>query len=178
MVLQYTQPTRFVFGFAGWSGSGKTTLAEKIIAKASENNITIATLKHAHHHFDADVEGKDSWRHRKAGASQTLVASDRRMALFTEKQTPQTPQLEELLTRLDPCSWVLVEGFKKAKFAKLEIYDPVLQDEPLYKTDNAIIAVIAQHPLDDCPLPYFHRDDSEGIFAFLCQLAGQEGTVS
>ena len=178
MVEQDTQATRFVFGFAGWSGSGKTTLAEKIIAKAVENNITIATLKHAHHHFDADSEGKDSWRHRKAGASQTLVASDRRMALFTEKQTPQTPQLEELLTCLDHCSWVLVEGFKKAQFAKLEIYDPKLQDEPLYKTDNAIIAVIAQTPMDDCPLPYFHRDDSDGIFAFLCQKASQESTTS
>ena len=178
MVKQDKDAAPFIFGFAGWSGSGKTTLAEKIIAKAVAHDITIATLKHAHHNFDADIEGKDSWRHRQAGASQVLVASDKRMALFTEKQVPETPQLDDLLARLAPTSWVLVEGFKKARFAKLEIYDPALEETPLYHADDAIIAVIGQMPIYDCPLPYFHRDDVDGIFAFLCLKAQEEGAQS
>ena len=159
--------TPFIFGFAGWSGSGKTTLAEKIIAQAADENLTIATIKHAHHHFDADHEGKDSYRHRKAGARQVLVASDRRMALFTEMPQPQKPVLEDLLSRLDKTDWVLVEGFKASAFPKIEIYDPQLSDEPLFKTDKNIIAVVSQNPLPDCHLPYFYRDDVLSIYAFL-----------
>ena len=164
-----TQP--FIFGFAGWSGSGKTTLAEKIIARAAEASLQLATIKHAHHHFDADIEGKDSWRHRKAGACQVLVASDNRMALFTEKPKAQKPELADLLARLDDCDWVLVEGFKSEPITKIEIFDGALSETPLYKTDPNIIAVISQTPLTDCPLPVFDRDDVAGIFAFLQQQA-------
>ena len=165
----------FVFGFAGWSGSGKTTLAEKIIARAEEASLHIATIKHAHHHFDADREGKDSWRHRKAGARQVLVASDNRMALFTEKPKPQKPELADLLGRLDACDWVLVEGFKHEPITKIEIFDAALGETPFYKNDPHIIAVISQSPLSDCPLPVFDRDDVAGIFAFLQQRADKGG---
>jgi len=163
----YRNEAPFIFGFAGWSGSGKTTLAEKIIAMAVADQITIATIKHAHHDFDADHEGKDSYRHRKAGAQQVLVASDKRMALFTEKQVPQTPQLDDLLSRLDDVNWVLVEGFKATAFPKIEIYDPELSDELLCKTDKNIIAIIGQDPLPQSQLPTFHRDDVTSIYAFL-----------
>ena len=157
----------FIFGFAGWSGSGKTTLAEKIIAKAAEDQISISTVKHAHHNFDADQEGKDSYRHRKAGAQQVLVASDKRMALFTEKQVKQTPELDDLLSRLDDVNWVLVEGFKKTAFPKIEIYDPALSKDLLCETDKNIIAIVGQDPLPQCDLPSFHRDDVDSIYAFL-----------
>ena len=158
----------FIFGFAGFSGSGKTTLAEKLIARAKSEGITIASIKHAHHNFDPDQEGKDSWRHRKAGAQQVIVASDQRMAHFTEMPVPKRPELHDLLARLSPCDWVLVEGFKKDPIPKLEIYDSALHQEPLYHQDPNIIAVIGQSELADCPLPQFHRDDVAAIFAFLC----------
>lgn len=164
----------FIFGFAGWSGSGKTTLAEKIIACAAEASLNIATVKHAHHHFDADIEGKDSWRHRKAGAGQVLVASDNRMALFTEKPKAEKPELSDLLDRLDACDWVLVEGFKKEPITKIEIFDASLGEAPFYESDPSIIAVISQSPLTDCPLPVFDRDDVAGIFAFLQSRAAKE----
>ena len=170
-----TKQTAFIFGLAGWSGSGKTTLAEKLITAASDASIAIATLKHAHHDFDADSEGKDSWRHRKAGAGQVLIASERRMAHFTENPTPQRPQLADLLARLAPCDWVLVEGFKKEPFPKIEIWDAALQKEPLYLTDPDIFAVVGQAQLANCDLPYFHRDDIAGIFGFLQKKAISEG---
>ena len=166
-------PTPFLFGLAGWSGSGKTTLAEKLITHATKSGIIIASIKHAHHNFDADIEGKDSWRHRKAGAGQVIVASDQRIAHFTEHRTPTQPILDELLGRLTACDWVLVEGFKKEPMPKLEIYDPALAQTPLYSQDSTIMAVIGQEIPEDCPLPYFDRNDIKGIFGFLCEQARQ-----
>ncbi|MGC6517981.1 MAG: molybdopterin-guanine dinucleotide biosynthesis protein B [Candidatus Puniceispirillaceae bacterium] len=166
-----SSPSPFVFGFAGWSGSGKTTLAEKLIRLANNQGISISTIKHAHHHFDADIEGKDSWRHRKAGASQVLVASERRSALFTENAIAQKPVLSDLLSRLDHTDWVLVEGFKEGAIPKIEIFMPHLSKTPLYQTDKHIIAVMSEAPVIDCPLPWFHRDDVSALFTFLQQIA-------
>ena len=164
----------FIFGFAGWSGSGKTTLAEKIITRAAKSGIAIATIKHAHHHFEADIEGKDSWRHRKAGAGQVLVASDHRMALFTEKTTAKPPILTDLIARLEPADWILVEGFKQAAFTKIEIYDADLGKEPLHHADSSIVAVCGKTPPNSCLVPYFDRDDDGSIFAFLQRLAREK----
>ena len=157
----------FIFGFAGWSGSGKTTLSEKIIKQAVKSGISISTLKHAHHNFDADIEGKDSFRHRAAGASQVLVASAKRTALFTEKTEEKTPELSDLLSRLDDCDWVLVEGFKKEEFPKIEIFDEALSQKPLFQTDKNIIAVVGVKQIETGNLPYFDRDDVTAIFSFL-----------
>lgn len=157
----------FIFGFAGWSGSGKTTLAEKVIKQSVKSGISISTLKHAHHNFDADIEGKDSFRHRAAGAGQVLVASAKRTALFTEKTEEKTPELSDLLLRLDDCDWVLVEGFKKEVFPKIEIFDEALSPEPLFQTDKNIIAVVGLKQIETGNLPYFDRDDVTAIFSFL-----------
>lgn len=164
----------FIFGFAGFSGSGKTTLAEKIITKAAKAGVRVATLKHAHHDFNADIEGKDSWRHRKAGAEQVIVASANRIAHFTQKTKAERPKLFDLLARLERCDWVMVEGFKEEPIAKIELFDPALSDTPRYLNDTNIIAIISQTALEDCPLPCFHRDDVEAIFAFL-QSYAQDG---
>ena len=166
----------FIFGFAGYSGAGKTTLAEKIIAKAAKAGVRVATLKHAHHDFEADIEGKDSWRHRKAGAEQVIVASSNRIAHFTEQTKPERPKLFDLLARLDSCDWVIVEGFKEEPIAKIELFNPELNDTPLYLQDENIIAIISQTDLDNCPLPSFNRDDVEAIFAFLTSYARDRGT--
>ena len=157
----------FIFGFAGWSGSGKTTLAEKTIKQAVKIGISISTLKHAHHNFDADIEGKDSFRHRAAGAGQVLVASAKRTDLFTEKTEERTPELSDLLSRLDDCDWVLVEGFKKEEFPKIEIFDEALSQKPLFQTDKNIIAVVGVKQIETGNLPYFDRDDVTAIFSFL-----------
>ena len=165
----------FIFGLAGYSGSGKTTLAEKLIAKAASAGVRIATIKHAHHRFEADIEGKDSWRHRKAGAQQTLIASAHRSALFTENTVEKRPALTDLLARLDESDWVLVEGFKFESITKLEIYDNALGHAPLHHTDENIIALISDTPPEGCDLPCFRRDDIDAIFSYLCELSKEQG---
>ena len=161
----------FIFGLAGYSGSGKTTLAERLIAKAAGQGVRIATIKHAHHRFEADIEGKDSWRHRKAGAQQTLIASAHRSALFTENAVEKRPALSDLLARLDESDWVLVEGFKFEPITKIEIYNGELDHAPLYQTDDNIIALISDAPPEGCDLPCFKRDDVEAIFSYLYDLS-------
>ena len=157
---------RAVFGLAGWSGSGKTTLAEKLINVLSERGLTIATIKHAHHKFDADMPGKDSWRHRKAGADQVLVSSAMRLAHFIE-HAHEEPSLEMLLAKLNPCDIVLVEGFKKEAIPKLEIYRGELELSPLYPEDPHIIALISDTPPEDCPLPILASDNIDIIADFI-----------
>lgn len=164
----------FIFGLAGFSGSGKTTLAEKLISTATEKGVRIATIKHAHHRFEADIEGKDSWRHRKAGAQQTLIASAHRSALFTENTVEKRPELSDLLARLNECDWVLVEGFKFEAITKIEIYDEALGHTPLYQTDDNITALVSDKQLDDCDLPQFNRNDVDGIFQHLHSLAKRD----
>jgi len=157
---------RAVFGLAGWSGSGKTTLAEKLINVLSERGLTIATIKHAHHKFDADMPGKDSWRHRKAGADQVLVSSAMRSAHFIEHAL-EKPSLEMLLAKLNPCDIVLVEGFKKEAIPKLEIYRGELELSPLYPEDPHIIALISDTPPEDCPLPILASANIDIIADFI-----------
>ena len=157
---------RVVFGLAGWSGSGKTTLAEKLINVFSERGLTIATIKHAHHKFDADMPGKDSWRHRKAGADQVLVSSAMRSAHFIEHARKE-PSLEMLLAKLNPCDIVLVEGFKKEAIPKLEIYRGELELSPLYPEDPHIIALISDTPPEDCSLPILASENIDIIADFI-----------
>ncbi|MGC6536134.1 MAG: molybdopterin-guanine dinucleotide biosynthesis protein B [Candidatus Puniceispirillaceae bacterium] len=164
----------FTFGLAAWSGAGKTTLAEKIIKQSVIHNISISTVKHAHHNFEADIEGKDSFRHRKAGAGQVVIASANRMAKFTEKKTPFQPTLAYCLAELDSCDWVLVEGFKSEAICKIEVFNPALGHPPLYEIDDNIKAIVVPELGADYPIAAFQRDDIAGIFAFLCQLADDQ----
>ena len=157
---------RAVFGLAGWSGSGKTTLAVKLIKVLSERGLKIATIKHAHHKFDADMPGKDSWRHRKAGADQVFVSSAMRSALFIE-HGPEEPSLEMLLAKLNPCDIVLVEGFKKEAIPKLEIYRGELELSPLYPADPHIIVLVSDTPPEDCPLPVLASANIDSIADFI-----------
>ena len=114
-----------VFGLCGWSGSGKTTLLVKLIAVLSDRGLTVSTVKHAHHSFDIDRPGKDSHRHRMAGAQQVIVASGQRWALMHELRGADEPAMADLIARLDPADLVLVEGFKHAAHAKLEVHRPL-----------------------------------------------------
>jgi molybdopterin-guanine dinucleotide biosynthesis protein B len=156
-----------VFGLAGWSGSGKTTLVEKIITHLVGLGYDVASIKHAHHHFDADTPGKDSFRHRQAGARQVLVSSAQRSALFTEHTQHDEPNLPDLLRQLAPANLVLVEGFKKYPIEKIEIYRPSVGKPRLYVEDDLVLAVASDTKLGDCPLPVFDLEDIAAIANFI-----------
>lgn len=153
-----------VFGLAGWSGSGKTTLVEKLIADLVDRGLRVASLKHAHHAFDIDRPGKDSHRHRMAGATEVLVASSARWALLHELRGAPEPTLDELVGRFGPADLVLVEGFKAAAIDKLEVHDPALGLPPLAGDDSCVVAVAsAGPPPQGLRVPVLSRDDRAGI---------------
>jgi molybdopterin-guanine dinucleotide biosynthesis protein B len=156
-----------IFGFAGWSGSGKTTLVEKIIAHISASGVDVATIKHAHHHFDADHAGKDSYRHREAGSRQVLVSSAHRSAHFIEHGDRGEPELSTLLDQLMPADLVLVEGFKSYPIQKIEIHRPSVGKPILYPNDDLVIALASDEQISDCPLPFFDLEDVAGIASFI-----------
>ena len=151
-----------VIGFAGYSGAGKTTLVEALVALMKQRGIKVSVIKHAHHHFDVDREGKDSWRHRKAGAYEVLLASDRRMALMREYEHPTQLSMHHMLAQLDPSvDWVLVEGFKHGELPKIEVWrqqqdrlDKGKSLEPLFAHDPRVLAVAtdAAHDLPQVPV--------------------------
>ena len=161
-----TGPPAALFGLAGWSGSGKTTLAEQLITAWTAQGLDVATIKHAHHEFEADTPGKDSWRHRKAGARQVLVSSAIRSAHFVEHDTSQ-PDLAQLLDQLFPCDLVLIEGFKREAVPKLEIFRSEVGKPHLYTEDNQIIAVASDSAVPDCPLPVLDLNDVLAIADFV-----------
>ena len=163
-----------LFGLAGWSGSGKTTLAEQLITTLTAQGLNMATIKHAHHEFDADTPGKDSWRHRHAGARQVLVSSAVRSAHFVEHASEE-PGLDQLLARLHPCDLVLIEGFKREAVPKLEVFRASVGKPQLWAEDPQIIAVASDGPVPDCPLPVLDLNDIQAIAAFIRQATGLEG---
>ena len=160
-----------LFGLAGWSGSGKTTLAELLITEWTARGLDVATIKHAHHEFEADTEGKDSWRHRKAGARQVLVSSAIRSAHFVEHETIE-PDLAQLLNRLLPCDLVLIEGFKREAVPKMEIFRAEVGKPYLYTEDDQIIAVASDSAVTNCPLPVLDLNDIPTIADFVLQAVG------
>jgi molybdopterin-guanine dinucleotide biosynthesis adapter protein len=141
-----------VIGIVGWSGSGKTTLLASLIPLLRVRGLTVSTVKHAHHGFDMDRPGKDSYRHREAGAREVLVAGGTRWALLHEVVGAE-PGLPELLTRLEPVDLVLVEGFKGHPFPKLEVHRPALGKPPIWPDQPDIVAIAADAPVHaDRPL--------------------------
>jgi molybdopterin-guanine dinucleotide biosynthesis protein B len=156
-----------VFGLAGWSGSGKTTLVTRLIPALLRRGITVSTVKHAHHDFDVDQPGKDSWRHRHSGAAEVLVASDRRWALMHELRGAPKPGLDELVRLMSPVDLVLVEGFKRDPHPKLEVHRPSLGKPLLVPEDPAIVAVASDVTLSGLTVPVFALDDVEAIASFI-----------
>ncbi len=131
-----------ILGFAGYSGSGKTTLLEKVIPLLIRRGLSVSVIKHAHHNFDIDRPGKDSFRHREAGAPEVMIASGHRWALMHELRGEEAePSMEELAARLSPCDLVLVEGYKFSSIPKIEVHRTVTGHPPLYPNDPNIIAV-------------------------------------
>ena len=155
-----------VVGIAGYSGSGKTTLIEKVIPLLVEEGLRVSLIKHAHHEFDVDQPGKDSYRHRHAGCTEVLVSSSRRWALVHELRGAQEPGFAELIERLSPCDLVLIEGFKREHVPKLEVYRAVTGEPMLHTQDRDIVAVASDQRLDT-KLPQFDLNDVPAIADFV-----------
>nr|WP_227309916.1 molybdopterin-guanine dinucleotide biosynthesis protein B [Acidisoma cellulosilyticum] len=155
-----------VFGFAGWSGAGKTTLIRQVIAHLVAQGRRVSTIKHAHHDFDIDQPGKDSWEHRQAGAAEVLVVSDRRWALMHELRGAAEPSLPALIAKLAPADLVLVEGFKRSVFPKIEVYRAVNGKPALHPEDGSIIAIASDTPFPDSGLPVLPLTDIADIADF------------
>jgi len=152
-----------IIGMAGWSGSGKTTLLVQLIPALTRRGISVSTVKHAHHAFDVDRPGKDSYRHREAGATEVLVGSANRWALIHELRGEPEPTLADLLPRLSPVDLVIVEGFKREDHAKIEVYRAAVGKPPLYPDDPQVVAVATDGPLPGCPLPLLDLNDADAI---------------
>ena len=155
-----------IFGFAGWSGSGKTTLIEKLIPRIAARGLRVSLIKHAHHTFDVDQPGKDSYRHRHAGASEILVTSSRRWVLMHELRGAAEPSFDAQLARLSPCDLVIVEGFKHAAIPKLEVWRRVTGEPLLHPNDPHIVAVASDTRLET-RLPLLDLNDDGQIASFI-----------
>jgi molybdopterin-guanine dinucleotide biosynthesis protein B len=164
--LQSLKP---VLGFAAFSGTGKTTLLKQLIPLLAQRGVRTGVIKHAHHDFDIDKPGKDSYELRKAGARQVLAASDSRWALMTENDTVADPKLDDLIALLDPerIDLVLVEGFRQVPFSRIELHRPSLGRPLLYPDDGNIIAVAADALLDTGDLPLLNINDATEVSEFI-----------
>ncbi|MEO7114921.1 MAG: molybdopterin-guanine dinucleotide biosynthesis protein B [Caldimonas sp.] len=163
-----------VIAFCGYSGSGKTTLVEQLIARLRLAGQRVSVVKHAHHDFDIDHEGKDSWRHRQAGAYEVVVASGRRLAKMREYPQLAEPTVDQLIAELDECDWVLVEGFKNAALPKIEVWRASTGKRARYPDDPFVIAV-ATDSADRLPaptgLPVIDLNDADAVTRFVLDSA-------
>jgi molybdopterin-guanine dinucleotide biosynthesis protein B len=160
-----------IFGFAGWSGSGKTTLIEQLIPRFVKRGLKVSLIKHAHHSFDVDHPGRDSYRHREAGCSEVVVVSERRWVITHELRGEPEPSLEEQIERVSPCDLLLVEGYKHYAMPKLEIWRKENGKPLLHPEDEHIVAISSDVPLQT-RLPRFDLDDHEGIEDFILRYNG------
>ena len=160
-----------IFGFAGWSGSGKTTLIEKLIPRFAGAGLRVSLIKHAHHTFDVDQPGKDSYRHRHAGASEILVTSSRRWVLMHELRGAHEPAFEDHVKRISPCDLLIIEGFKFAAIPKLEVWRAATGEPLLHPNDPHIVAVASDTKLQT-PLPLLDLNDDASVAAFIVSHLG------
>ena len=160
-----------VLGLAGWSGSGKTTLVTRLIPALRAQGLRVSTLKHAHHDFDVDQPGKDSYEHRAAGAAEVLVSSARRWALMHELRGAPELTLAELLARMTRVDLVIVEGFKRDRHPKLEIHRPSVGKPLLCREDETIRGIATDVPVPGLPVPRIALDDVPAIARFVLEHA-------
>lgn len=165
-----------MFGIAGWKNSGKTTLTEKLVAELSRRGWAVSTVKHAHHAFDIDHPGTDSFRHREAGAKEVAIVSSNRWALVHELRGEDEPKLGDILARISPCDLVLVEGYKAEAHKKIEVRRlDARKREPIGASDSSIVAIAADHPVTDGTVPVFDLDDVAGIADLIERETGLRG---
>lgn len=167
-----------IFGLAGWSGSGKTTLVMKLLPELIGRGYTVSTVKHAHHNFDIDKPGKDSYEHRRAGATEVMVSSANRWALMHENRGGPEPDLDDLVSRMTPVDLLLVEGFKRYGHAKMEVHRPATGKELLCVNDARIVAVASDAALPQVRVPVLDLNDVPAIADFIVAHAELEESIS
>jgi molybdopterin-guanine dinucleotide biosynthesis protein B len=160
-----------IIGIAGYSGSGKTTLIEKVIPVLVREGLRVSLIKHAHHEFDVDHPGKDSYRHRHAGCTEVLISSSTRWAMIHELRGAEEPSLKDQLKHLSPCDLVIVEGYKSAAIPKIEVHRRAGHTPLLYPDDANVIAIATDEPLDT-RLPQLDVDDPQAVARFIVQHLG------
>src|ERR1700751_2766459 len=159
-----------VIGLAGWSGAGKTTLLTRVVPLLRGDGLRVSVIKHAHHRFDVDVPGKDSWRHRQAGAEEVLVSSGLRWALMHELRGAREPRLPELLTKLSRVDLVIVEGYKSEPHRKIEVHRAANGKPFLFPDDPGIAGIVCDVAIET-HLPAAHLEDIAGVAAMMRRLA-------
>lgn len=159
-----------IIGVVGWKNSGKTTLVAGLVQEFTGRGLRVSVVKHAHHTFEIDQPGKDSYRARNAGAAQVAIVSAGRWALIHELRNEPEPSLEEILSQIRPCDLLIVEGYKTATIPKIEVRNSAtVSQKPLAPDDPHIIAVASDTPADDDRVPHFHRDDIVPIAEFILE---------
>ncbi len=162
-----------IFGISGWKNSGKTGLAVRLVEEFTRRGYRISTIKHAHHDFDIDKVGADSYRHRGAGAHEVAIVSGTRYAIMHELRGREEPTFKEILARLAPCDLVLIEGYKREPVPKIEARRLESKNrEPLAPSDPYIVAIAADHAVADKHLPVFDLDDTHAIADFIAHITG------
>ena len=156
-----------MFGIAGWSGSGKTTLMVKLLPELTGRGLTVSTFKHAHHNFDIDKPGKDSYEHRQAGASEVLISSSNRLALMRELRGDPEPTLDELISLMKPVDLLMIEGFKHGDHPKLEVFRPSVGKALLADKDPNVVAVASDEELDSVNVPKLDLNNVSAIADFI-----------
>lgn len=159
--------TQKVLGVAGFKNAGKTTLVERLVRELTRRGYRVSTVKHAHHSFDIDHEGRDSFRHRHAGASEVAVISGQRWAIIHELRQEAEPSFDAILAKLAPCDLVIVEGYKHGRHDKIEVRNLALDHPKLEGQDPTIVAIAANGPIGDAQVPVFDRDHVEALADFI-----------
>ena len=161
--------TQKLLGIAGFKNSGKTTLTERLVKELTGRGYRISTVKHAHHGFDVDQEGRDSFRHRQAGASEVAVVSSKRWALMHELRYEEEPRLTEIIAKMASCDLILTEGYKGESHAKIEVRDVALNHPELAGRDPSVIAIASNGAVKEVRVPVFDRDDVKSIADFIVE---------
>ncbi len=167
-----------IIGLAGWSGSGKTTLITKLIPRLIARGVTVSTLKHAHHGFDLDQPGKDSFFHRAAGATEVIISSAKRFAILHELREEAEWDLPDLIGKMSPVDLVLVEGYKRDAFPKLEIHRLANSKPLIHPEDPHIVAIAADTPVPTAKIPVVDLNDVEAIADILLKYAVKIGDAA
>lgn len=161
-----------VWGVVGWKNSGKTGLVERLVSEFVQRGLAVSTLKHAHHAFEIDQEGRDSYRHRAAGATEVLLSGGRRWALMHELRRENEPRMEELLRRMAPVDLVLVEGYKRERHAKIEAHRAATGQPLIADRDDTVRAVASDSGTGAPGRPVFDLDDTRAIADFISRELG------
>jgi molybdopterin-guanine dinucleotide biosynthesis protein B len=166
-----------IFGLAGWSGSGKTTLLVRLLPELVGRGLTVSTVKHAHHNFEIDRPGKDSYEHREAGATEVMLSGGKRWALMHEIRNDPEPSAVDLVRRMAPVDLVLIEGFKRDEHPKLEVHRAATGKPLLCREDPGIVAVASDGTLEGLDIPQLELNDIAGIADFIVDYCGLRSGV-